>query len=76
MTRVTILERNINNNLWPELVFTITYVKNNWPTKAVQNLSPHKVYTYKLPDLSHFQVLGSIIYIFLYKEEQKLKSEK
>lgn len=35
MTRATILEGNIDNELWPELVLVITYVKNNWPTKVL-----------------------------------------
>lgn len=69
MTKVILLEKNINNNLWPELILAIIYVENNWPIRAVQNLSLHKAYTYKLLDLSHLQVLGSTIYIFLHKEE-------
>ena len=76
MTRATILEGNIDNDLWPELVLAMTYVKNNRFTKAVQNLSPHEAYTHKLPDLSHLPVLGSTIYVFLYKEERTLKSKK
>lgn len=35
MTRATIFEENINDNLWPELVLAITYVKNNWSMRAV-----------------------------------------
>ena len=69
MTRATILEGNIDNNLWIELVLLITYIKSNRPTRVVQNLSPYKIYIHKLPNLSHFQVLGSTIYVFLYKEK-------
>lgn len=29
ITRVTILKKNIDNNLWPELVLAINYMKNN-----------------------------------------------
>ena len=32
MTRVTILEANIDDKLWPELVLVMTYIKNNRPT--------------------------------------------
>lgn len=76
MTRATILERNINNDLWPKLIFAMTYVKNNGLTRAVQNLSPHEAYTYELPNLSFFQILGFTVYIFLHEEEQTLKSKK
>ena len=76
MTRATILEGNIDDDLWPELVLAMTYVKNNRPTRAVQNLSPHEAYTHELPDLSHLRVLGSTVYVFLHEEERTLKSEK
>lgn len=54
----------------------MTYVKNNWSIRVIQNLSSYKAYTYKFPNLSHFLVLNSIIYIFLHKEKQMLKLEK
>ncbi len=76
MTRVTILEDNIDDDLWPELVLVMTYVKNNWPMKALQDLSPYELYIHKSPDLAHLQILGSTVYVFLYEEEQTLKSEK
>ena len=76
MTRATILEGNIDDDLWPELVLAMTYVENNRPTRALQNLSPYETYTHELPDLSHLQVLGSTVYVFLHEEERTLKSEK
>lgn len=54
----------------------MTYVKNNWPTKALQNLSPYEAHTHEPPDLSHLRVLGSTVYVFLHEEERTLKSEK
>ena len=76
MTRATILEGNSDDDLWPELVLAMMYVKNNRPTRAVQNLSPHEAYTHELPDLSHLRVLGSTVHVFLHEEEETLKSEK
>ncbi len=76
VTRATILEGNIDDDLWPELVLAITYVKNNRPTKALQDLSPYESYTHEPPELAHLQILGSTVYVFLYKEERTLKSEK
>lgn len=35
MTRVTIIKRNINDNLWPKVVLEITYFKNIRPTRAL-----------------------------------------
>lgn len=53
----------------------MTYIKNDWLTKAIQNLSPHKTYTHKLPNLFYLQILVFIVYIVLNKEKQMLKSE-
>ena len=42
MTRAIIFEENIDDDLWPKLVFAMTHVKNNRPTRALQNnLSPY-----------------------------------
>lgn len=29
MTKVIILEKNISNNLWPEFMLVMAYIKNN-----------------------------------------------
>lgn len=76
MIKAIILENNINDDQWPKLVFTITYIENNWSTKVSQNFSLYKTSTYKLLNLSHFQILGSNVYIFLHKEKRMLKLEK
>lgn len=77
LTRATILEGNIDDDLWLELVLAMTYVKNNRPTRALQNnLSPYEAYTHELPNLSHLRILGSTVYVFLHEEERTLKSEK
>ena len=73
MTSITIFKGNINNDQWPEVVFAITYVKNIWSIKALENLSLYKTYTHQLFDLSHLQIISSTIYVFLYKEERTLR---
>ena len=76
MTRAIILEGNIEDDLWPELILAITYVKNSRPTKALQNLSPYEAITRNHPDISHLRVLGFTVYVFLHEEKQSLKLEK
>lgn len=76
MTRATILESNIDDELWPELVFAMTYIKNSRPTRALQNLSPHEVHFHEQPNLTHLRILGSTVYVLLHKEERLMKSEK
>lgn len=54
MIQVTMLKNNINNDLWPRVIFAMIYIKNNKPINALlQNLSPYKASTNKIPDLSH-----------------------
>lgn len=77
MTRATILEGNIEDELWPELILAMTYIQNSRPTRALANdLSPHKIYFHKKPGLSHVQILCSTVYVLLHEEERIMKSEK
>lgn len=74
--RATIFERDIEDNLQPKLILVIIYVKNNWSTRALQNLSSYKIFIHKFPDISQLQILGPTIYIFLHKEKLILKLAK
>ncbi len=76
MTRVTILEGNIDNDLWSELVLAMTYIKNSRPIRALKNISPHKAHFHKQPNLTYLRVLGSTVYVLLHEEERLMKSEK
>ena len=76
MTRVIILKGNIDDGMWPELIFAITYIRNNRPTRVLQNLSPHKILLQKFLTLSYLQILGSRVYVLLHKEAELMKSEK
>lgn len=78
MIRAIILEGNIDDKLWPEIIFAITYIKNNYPTKVLpSNITPYKPQSQKNTiNVSYLHILGSIIYVFLYKKKQSPKSEK
>ena len=77
MTRATILEGNINDKLWPELVLAMTYIKNSKPIRALaNNLSFYEAHFHKKPDFLHLQILGSTIYVLLHEEKCSIKSEK
>lgn len=77
MTRATILEGNLNDELWPEIILAMTYVKNVRPTRALQGNNPYQVQHQKNPDISHLWILGSTVYVFfIHEKERTLKSEK
>lgn len=54
MTRATIFKENIDNDLWLKLIHIITYMKNNWLLRILQNFSLYKIYTYNFSNSSHF----------------------
>lgn len=77
MARATILEGNLSDDLWPEVILAMTYIKNLRPTKALENNNtPYNAQYKEDPDISHLRILGSTVYVFLHKEERELKSEK
>ena len=76
MTRATILEGSLDDELWPEIVLAMTYVKNVRPTKALGGDNPYHAQQKIHPDIQHLRVLGSTVYVLLHEEERALKSEK
>lgn len=76
MSRATILEDNIDNDLWPKLILAMTYIKNSQPTRALQNISLYKAHFHGKPNLTYLQILGFTIYVLLHEEERLMISEK
>ncbi len=76
MTRAIIPEGSLDDKLWPEAVFAMTYVKNVRPTKALGGDSSYHALQAIQPDIQHLRVLGSTVYVLLHEEERELKSEK
>lgn len=77
MTRATILEGNIDDELWPEIILAMTHIKNNRQTRALpSNTTPHEAQSQETANISHLRVLGSTVYVFLHEEERSRKSEK
>lgn len=37
MARATILKKNLNNDLWPEIILAMTYIQNFHPKIALEN---------------------------------------
>lgn len=54
----------------------ITYISNLLLISLLDKLSPYKAFTRLFPQLKHLKVLGSTVYIFIYKEKKKSKSVK
>lgn len=76
MARATIIEGNIDDCFWSEVILATTHIKNLRPTSSLKSLSPHEEPLHDLPDLSHLQILGSTVYVIIHEEERERKSEK
>lgn len=76
MTCATILDGNIDDDLWPEIILAMTQVKNVRPTSSLEDKNPYEVHFNRAPELSHLRVLGCTVYVFIHEEERNLKSEK
>ncbi len=77
ITRATILEGNIDDELWPEIILAMTPIKNNRLTRVLpSNTTPHKAQSQEEADISHLRLLDFKVYVFLHEEKRSWKSEK
>lgn len=71
-----ILEENIDDNLWPEIILAIIQNKNIKLINVLERGNPHQALLNSSPNVNHLRVFGSIVYIFIYEQKQNLKLEK
>ena len=76
MARATIIEGDLDDIFWPEVVLAMTYTKNVRPTTALEGGNPYEKQFNCPPDVSHLRILGSTVYVLIHEEERDLKSEK
>jgi hypothetical protein len=56
--------------LWVEACCTIVYILNRCPHRVLKEKTPKEAFTGEKPDVSHFRVFGSLIYIHVPKEKR------
>ena len=71
MTKSTILEEDISDYLWIEVVLVMIYVKNLKLTRAFQRICSQEALNDKTLRDDHLKVLDSIVYVFIYLEKRK-----
>ena len=55
----------LGQEFWAEAVETTCYLVNRSPSSALENKTPHEVWTGKKPSLSHLRVFGCDAYVHL-----------
>ena len=60
----------LGQELWEEAVETACYLVNRSPSSALEDKTPHEVWTGKKPSLSHLVVFGCDAYVHAPKEKR------
>ena len=68
----------LEQEFWAEVVSTACYLVNRSPSSALDDKTPHEVWTENKPSLQHLRVFGCDSYVHVLKENRswikKLKS--
>ena len=62
MARTMLKEKGLPKTFWAEAVYTVVYLLNRLPTKAVQNKTPIEAWSGQKPSAKHLRVFDSICY--------------
>ena len=58
-------------HLWVEACNTVVYVQNRCPHRVLGMSTPKEDFTGKKPDVSHFNIFGSSVYVHVTKDARK-----
>ena len=60
--RSVVTGTKIPKALWKDLAYSVNYIQNRWPTKALKLKTPEEVFTGIKPHLGHLRVIGCLAY--------------
>jgi len=63
-------DQSLPKFLWAEVANTAVYVQNRCPHQALGSKTPEEKFTGKKPDVSHFKIFGSPVYVHVPKEKR------
>ena len=76
MARTMLKHKKLEHSFWAEAITTANYIKNRCPTKALQDLTPHEVWTGRKPNIDHLRTFGSTAYAHIPKEKRSKLDSK
>jgi hypothetical protein len=56
--------------LWAEACYTVVYLQNRSPHKAVGSMTPEEAFSGKKPEVGHFRIFGCITYSYVPSEKR------
>jgi hypothetical protein len=69
--RAMLHDQGMPMHLWVEVCNTVVYVKNYCPHRVLGMSTPEEDFTSNKPDVSHFKIFGSTIYVHVAKDSRK-----
>jgi hypothetical protein len=70
-TRAMLHDQGLPIHLWVEACNTVVYVQNRCPHRVLGMSTPEESFTSKNPDVSHFNIFGSSVYVHVTKNARK-----
>jgi hypothetical protein len=56
--------------LWAEACYTVVYLQNRIPHRAVGSMTPEEAFSGKKPEVGHFRIFGCITYSYVPSEKR------
>jgi hypothetical protein len=69
--RVMLHDQGLPMHLWEKSCNTAVYVQNHCPHRVLGMSTPEEAFTGKKPDVSHFKIFGSSVYVHVTKDARK-----
>ena len=69
-------DTELGQEFWAEVVETACYLVNKSPSSALEDKTPHEVWTGEKPSLSHLRVFGCDTYVHVPKEKRSKLDNK
>jgi hypothetical protein len=70
-TRAMLHDQGLPMHLWEEACDTAVYVQKHCPHRVLGMSTPEESFTSKKPDVSHFKIFGSSVYVHVTKDARK-----
>jgi hypothetical protein len=64
-------DQGLPMHLWAEACNIVVYVQNHCPHRVLGMSTPEEAFTGKKPDVSHFKIFGSSVYVHVTKDSRK-----
>ena len=71
VARAMLHDQGLSLHLWAKICNTTVFVQNRCPHRILGMSTPKEAFTGKKPDVSHFKIFGSYVYVHVTKDTKK-----